>query len=203
MDAACSAESRLRITMAYVLAQSPRSPCCHGLFLSATITFGVLYCFFVLGHDRRRILHFNVTRQPTSAWIVQQLRETFPYESPAKFLLLDHDARYGTEVPVAIRAMEYHGCADRGWLSLAEWCRGTIGRKLPSRTAGPRDCHQRIACEAAARLLRRLLPPGPHSLWTSETDAGKATALLSWRLSACVASCRRSPSSLRARCLIG
>ena len=35
-------------------------------FSVPTITFGVLYCFFVLGHDRRRILHFNVTRHPTS-----------------------------------------------------------------------------------------------------------------------------------------
>jgi transposase InsO family protein len=74
-------------------------------FSVPTITFGVLYCFFVLGHDRRRILHFNVTRHPTSTLIVQQLRETFPYESPAKFLLLDHDSKYGTEVPVAIRTM--------------------------------------------------------------------------------------------------
>ena len=74
-------------------------------FSVPTITFGVLYCFFVLGHDRRRILHCNVTRHPTSAWIVQQLRETFPYEPPAKFLLLDHDSKYGTEVPVAIRTM--------------------------------------------------------------------------------------------------
>jgi putative transposase len=48
-------------------------------FTVPTITFGVLYCFFVIGHDRRRILHFNVTRQPTSLWVVQQLREAFPY----------------------------------------------------------------------------------------------------------------------------
>ena len=74
-------------------------------FSVPTITFGVLYCFFVLGHDRRHILHFNVTRHPTSAWIVQQLRETFPYEAAAKFLLLDHDSKYGSEVPVAIRTM--------------------------------------------------------------------------------------------------
>jgi putative transposase len=74
-------------------------------FSVPTITFGVLYCFFVLGHDRRRILHFNVTRHPTSAWIVQQLREAFPYESTARFLLFDHDSKYGTEVPVAIRTM--------------------------------------------------------------------------------------------------
>jgi putative transposase len=70
-----------------------------------TITFGVLYCFFLIGHDRRRILHFNVTHHPTSAWIVQQLREAFPYEAPVKFLILDHDSKYGAEVPAAIRAM--------------------------------------------------------------------------------------------------
>jgi transposase InsO family protein len=74
-------------------------------FSVPTLTFNVLYCFFVLGHDRRRILHFNVTRHPTSAWIVQQLREAFPYEAAAKFLLLDHDSKYGSEVPVAIRTM--------------------------------------------------------------------------------------------------
>jgi putative transposase len=74
-------------------------------FTVPTVTFRVLYCFFLMGHDRRRILHFNVTRRPTSAWIVQQLREAFPYESPVKFLVLDHDSKYGTEVPAAIRAM--------------------------------------------------------------------------------------------------
>lgn len=75
-------------------------------FSVPTVTFNVLYVFFILGHDRRRILHYNVTRHPTSAWIVQQLREAFPYEPPTKFLILDHDAKYGTEVPAAIRSME-------------------------------------------------------------------------------------------------
>ena len=35
-------------------------------FTVPTLTFGVLYCFFVIAHNRHRILHFNVTRQPTS-----------------------------------------------------------------------------------------------------------------------------------------
>jgi putative transposase len=48
-----------------------------------TITFGLLYCLFVMGHDRRRILHFNVTKHPASQWIVQQLREAFPFDSGA------------------------------------------------------------------------------------------------------------------------
>jgi putative transposase len=50
-------------------------------------------------------LHFNVTRHPTSSWIVQQLREAFPYQSTPKFLIYDHDAKYGMEVPAAIRSM--------------------------------------------------------------------------------------------------
>jgi len=36
---------------------------------------------------------------------VQQLREAFPYDSAPRFLLLDHDAMYGLEVPAAIRSM--------------------------------------------------------------------------------------------------
>lgn len=43
-----------------------------------TLAFSVLYCFFVIAHERRRILHCNVTRHPTTAWVAQQLREAFP-----------------------------------------------------------------------------------------------------------------------------
>jgi putative transposase len=75
-------------------------------FTVPTLTFSMLYCFFVIAHDRRRILHFNVTRHPASSWIVQQLRETFPYESASRFLILDHDAKYGLEVPAAIQCMK-------------------------------------------------------------------------------------------------
>src|SRR5271165_4996748 len=74
-------------------------------FTVPTITFASLYCFFVMGHDRRRILHFNVTRHPTSAWVIQQLREAFPYESAPRFLIFDRDAKYGLEVPLAVRSM--------------------------------------------------------------------------------------------------
>jgi transposase InsO family protein len=74
-------------------------------FTVPTFTFGVLYCFFVIAHDRRRILHFNVTRNPTSAWLVQQLRETFPYESPPKYLIFDRDAKFGPEIVAAVQAM--------------------------------------------------------------------------------------------------
>jgi putative transposase len=74
-------------------------------FAVPTITFGVLHGFFVISHDRRRILHFNLTKHPTSSWIIQQLREAFPFESTLRFLIFDRDAKYGLEIPAAIRSM--------------------------------------------------------------------------------------------------
>jgi putative transposase len=75
-------------------------------FTVPTVSFSVLYCFFIISHDRRRILHLNVTRHPTSTWIGQQLRDAFPYQFAPKFLILDHDAKYGSEVRVAIQGLE-------------------------------------------------------------------------------------------------
>src|SRR5260370_17207422 len=70
-----------------------------------TITFGVLYWLLVISHDRRRILHFNVTNHPTSLWIVQQLREAFPVGCAPRFVIFDRDAKYGLEVPAAVRSL--------------------------------------------------------------------------------------------------
>jgi hypothetical protein len=70
-----------------------------------TITFGVLHCFFVISHNRRQILHFNVTRHPTSLWITQQLREAFPYDTTSKYLICDRDAKFGEQVSQAVTAL--------------------------------------------------------------------------------------------------
>ncbi len=75
-------------------------------FTVPTVRFSLLYCFFVISHDRRRILHFNVTKRPTSLWIVQQLREAFPFESAPRFLIFDRDSKYGVEVPAAVRSLK-------------------------------------------------------------------------------------------------
>ena len=73
-------------------------------FTVPTLTFGVLYCFFVIAHDRRRILHCNVTRYPTSAWVIQQLREAFPYDSAPGYLIFDHGAQFNTEMIEAVKS---------------------------------------------------------------------------------------------------
>ena len=53
-------------------------------FTVPTLTFGILYCFFVIAHDRRRILHSNVTPNPQAFWVAVQLRETWIPQPLAK-----------------------------------------------------------------------------------------------------------------------
>jgi len=66
-------------------------------FTVPTLTFRVLYCFFIIEHGRRKILHFNVTENPTSPWIVQQLSEAFPESCPYRYAILDRDAKFNKD----------------------------------------------------------------------------------------------------------
>jgi putative transposase len=66
-------------------------------FTVPTITFRILYCFFVIEHGRRKILHFNVTEHPNSSWTTQQLREAFREPCSYRYALLDRDAKFGKD----------------------------------------------------------------------------------------------------------
>ena len=66
-------------------------------FTVPTLRFQVLYVFRVLAHDRRRILHFNVTAHPTAEWTGQQLRVAFPFDQFPRYLLRDRDAIFGKD----------------------------------------------------------------------------------------------------------
>jgi transposase InsO family protein len=72
-------------------------------FTVPTIRFQVLYVFLVLAHDRRRILHFNVTARPTADWTGQQLREAFPFIQLPRYLLRDRDAIFGHDFREQLR----------------------------------------------------------------------------------------------------
>jgi transposase InsO family protein len=74
-------------------------------FTVPTVTFGLLHCFFVISHERRRILHFNVTRHPRSVRVVQQLREAFPYDSAPKYLVFDRAKNFGDDVLNTIKSL--------------------------------------------------------------------------------------------------
>ena len=70
-----------------------------------TITFRLLFVFIVLSHDRRRIIHFNVTDSPTASWTGQQIVEVFPFESAPKYIIRDRDGIYGHEFRKRIHSM--------------------------------------------------------------------------------------------------
>jgi transposase InsO family protein len=64
-------------------------------FTVPTATFRVLFVLVILSHDRRRILHFNVTAHPTAAWTARQLIEACGLEDTPRYLLRDNDSIYG------------------------------------------------------------------------------------------------------------
>src|SRR5437899_3297706 len=64
-------------------------------FTVPTARLRVLFVFVVLAHDRRRVLHFNVTEHPTAAWTAQQIVDAFPDDSAPSYLLRDRDSVYG------------------------------------------------------------------------------------------------------------
>ncbi len=74
-------------------------------FTVPTIRFQILYVFLVLAHDRRRILHFGVTAHPTAEWTAQQLRNAFPWDTAARYLLRDRDRIFGDDFAKQVKNM--------------------------------------------------------------------------------------------------
>ncbi len=65
-------------------------------FVVPTVTFRLLYCFMIISHERRRIVHFNVTPHPSAEWTAQQVIDAFPADgTEPRFLLRDRDAIFG------------------------------------------------------------------------------------------------------------
>jgi hypothetical protein len=50
--------------------------------------------FIILAHDRRRIVHFNITEHPTAQWTAQQIVDAFPWDTTPRYLLRDRDSIY-------------------------------------------------------------------------------------------------------------
>ena len=168
-------------------------------FSVPTVTFGVLYGFFIIAHDRRRILHYNVT--PPS----DQRLDRAAVAGSLSLRTGDPVSHFGSRLQVRHRSVrrdslhEHQGGSNGHWLSLAERGGRALGGQLPSRTAGSCDCHQRVASEEVALFVCRVLPPGSHALRAQEADSERAHSLLRSREGGSVASCRWSSSSLRAR----
>ena len=98
-------------------------------FTVPTATFRVLYCFFVIEHQRRKILHCNVTPHPTAEWIIQQLREAFPESGRYRYVLFDRDRKFNAEVISFLKAA---GLEPKRTSVQAPWQNGLAERWIGS-----------------------------------------------------------------------
>ena len=80
-------------------------------FTVHTVWFEILFVFIVLAHDRRRVLHFNVTAHPTAEWTAQQMLEAFPFDTAPRYLLRDRDRIYGQDFRNQIAVMNTKKCS--------------------------------------------------------------------------------------------
>jgi transposase InsO family protein len=74
-------------------------------FVVPTVRFHILYVFLVLAHERRRVLHFNVTVNPSAEWTAQQIVEAFPWDEVPRYLLRDRDGIYGAHFRRRVKNM--------------------------------------------------------------------------------------------------
>ena len=131
-------------------------------FTVPTVTFQLLYCFFVIEHGRRKILHCNVTPHPTAEWVVQQLREAFPEAVPYRYVILDRDSKFDADIISFLQATAVkpkqtaHGRPGRMVWRNDGWA--VVGaRSRPRHRAG------REASASADPRIRELSSRGPHS----------------------------------------
>jgi transposase InsO family protein len=121
-------------------------------FTVPTIRFQVLYVFLVLAHDRRRIVHFNVTAHPTAEWTGQQLREAFPFEQVPRYLLRDRDGIFGADFTKEVRDL---GIKEVLSPPRSPWQRAYIERVIGSIR---RECLDSLEKDTPAK--RSVQPPG-------------------------------------------
>jgi len=76
------------------------------LFVLPTAAFRILFVIVVLHHERRRIVHFGVTANPTADWVAQQITEAFPWDTSPRYMIRDRDSVYGAAVRAKVKAMD-------------------------------------------------------------------------------------------------
>ena len=132
-------------------------------FTVPTVSFKLLYCFFVIEHGRRKILHCNVTAHPNAEWVVQQLRATFSEAGAYRYVIFDRDSKFNADVVAFIKAT---GLTPTRTSIRSPWQNSIAERWVGSRRRELLD-HvipiKRTALAAAGPGIRRLLPARPYS----------------------------------------
>lgn len=98
-------------------------------FVVPTVRFRILYVFFVIGHAKGKIVHFNITEHPATEWVIQQLGEAFPFESTMKYLTFDRDSIFSGQVKEFIKSI---GAVPKVISYRAPWPNGVAERWILS-----------------------------------------------------------------------
>jgi putative transposase len=64
-----------------------------------------IYAPIVLGHGRRKVIHFEVTENPMQVWLARQMTKAFPWDTAPRYLPRDRDAPYGGAFRDHVEAM--------------------------------------------------------------------------------------------------
>jgi len=115
-----------------------------------TVTFDRLFAFLVIGHHRRQLLWFEVTRHPTAEWLARQITEAFPWASAPGYLVRDNDRAYGQIFTARVRAM---GIRDRPISPGSPWQNGIAERLIGTLR---RECLDQVVVLGEAHLRRVL-----------------------------------------------
>jgi len=119
-------------------------------FTVHTVWFETLFVFIVLAHDRRRIVHFNVTAHPTAEWTAQQMLEAFPFDTAPRYLLRDRDRIYGQVFRDQVAAMNINEVLSA---PRSPWQRAYVDRVIGSIR---RECLDHVVVFNEAPLRRML-----------------------------------------------
>ncbi len=115
-----------------------------------TLTFERLFAFLVLGHGRRQLLWFEVTRHPTAEWLARQITEAFPWVSAPVYLVRDNDRAYGHIFTSRLKAV---GIRDRPITPGCPWQNPYVERLIGTVR---RECLDRVLI-FGEQDLRRVL----------------------------------------------
>ena len=119
-------------------------------FVVPTLNLRLLFVFVILDHDRRRLVHFNVTDHPTAEWTAQQMIEAFPWDKTPRFLIRDRDRCYGNIFRQTVQGMNIQEVLTAPH---SPWQNGYVERLIGSIR---RECLDHVIVLNKASLRRTL-----------------------------------------------
>jgi putative transposase len=136
-------------------------------FTVSTVRFRVLFVLLIFAHDRRRVVNFNITQDPTARWTAQQVVEAFPWDTAPRFLLRDRDGVYGADFRRRVQSM---GIEEVIIAARSPWQTPYVERMIGSIR---RECLDHVVV-LSERHLRRILKDyfSHHHCWRCHQSLG-------------------------------